>query len=254
MTAPDYAAKPLSYQGAPDAVRDDLVEAHRRAWQRIAEPGTWWTGEQRVAIAAETRNALSCSLCRERKQALSPNAVKGEHQSLGELPTPVVDAIHRIRTDPGRLSKSWFEQIRAAGVSDAEYVEALGVLVTLTSIDFFCRAIGAAEHPLPAPVAGEPARHRPEGAQPEGAWVPMIAHANATGPEADLYGTQRYPNVGRALSLVPDEVRGLVDLMTAQYMPVHQVARASHDPGRAIDRAQMELIAGRVSALNECFY
>jgi AhpD family alkylhydroperoxidase len=24
--------------------------------------------------------------------------------------------------------------------------------------------------------------------------------------------------------------------------------------GRALDRAQMELIAGRVSALNECFY
>ncbi|MBW2271295.1 MAG: hypothetical protein JRH16_22310 [Deltaproteobacteria bacterium] len=254
MTALDYETKQLAYQGAPVVVREDLVEAHRRAWRRIAEPGTWWTGEQRVAIAAETRNALSCSLCRERKQALSPNAVEGEHQSLGGLPAPVVDVIHRVRTDPGRLSKRWFEQIRAAGVGDAEYVETISVVVTLTSIDFFCRAIGTAAHPLPAPVAGEPARHRPQGARPEGAWVPMIAHANATGPEADLYGVHRYPNVGRALSLVPDEVRGLVDLMTAQYMPVHQVARASDDPGRAIDRAQMELIAGRVSALNECFY
>jgi AhpD family alkylhydroperoxidase len=26
------------------------------------------------------------------------------------------------------------------------------------------------------------------------------------------------------------------------------------ETGRAIDRSQMELVAGRVSALNECFY
>jgi hypothetical protein len=254
MTVLDFETKQLSYQDAPVAVREDLVEAHRRAWRRIAEPGTWWTGEQRVAIAAETRNARSCSLCRERKQALTPNAVEGEHQNLGELPAALVDVIHRVRTDPGRLSKSWFEQVAAAGVDDAQYVETLAVVVTLTSIDFFCRAIGVAPHPLPAPVAGEPERHRPQGARLEGAWVPMIAHENATGAEADLYGKHRYPNVGRALSLVPEEVRGLVDLMTAQYMPVFRVGSTSRDPGRAIDRAQMELIAGRVSALNECFY
>ena len=104
--------------------------------------------------------------------------------------------IHRVRTDPGRLSKRWFEQIRAAGVGDADYVETIAVVVTLTSIDFFCRAIGVPPHPLPAPVAGEPARHRPQGARLEGAWVPMIAHANATGAEADLYRPNRYPERG----------------------------------------------------------
>ena len=56
----------------------------------------------------------------------------------------------------------------------------------------------------------------------------MIARGNARGLEADLYGRHRYPNVGRALSLVPDEVRGLVDLMTAHYMPVYRVADASY--------------------------
>ena len=34
-----------------------------RAWQRIARCGTWWNGAQRIAIAAETRNALQCGLC-----------------------------------------------------------------------------------------------------------------------------------------------------------------------------------------------
>ena len=88
MTALAYETKQIAYQSAPVAVREDLIEAHRRAWRRIAEPGTWWSGEQRVAIAAETRNALSCSLCRDRKAALSPNAVEGEHERLGVLPAP----------------------------------------------------------------------------------------------------------------------------------------------------------------------
>src|SRR5215831_14051277 len=53
-------------------IRDDLSAAHARAWARIARPGTWWDGAARVAIAAETRQAPRCALCRRRKEALSP--------------------------------------------------------------------------------------------------------------------------------------------------------------------------------------
>ena len=40
-----------------DPIREDLVLAHRRAWDLLAEPGTWWNGRERVAIAAEARAA-----------------------------------------------------------------------------------------------------------------------------------------------------------------------------------------------------
>ena len=73
----------LSYESAPIRVRDDIAEAHGRAWKRIAGPGTWWTGKERVAIAAEVRNAMKCDLCRQRKEALSPNAVCSKIASLG---------------------------------------------------------------------------------------------------------------------------------------------------------------------------
>ena len=244
----------ISYDDPSFPVRADLVAAQGRAWHRVAAPGTWWTGEERIEIAAETRHATACGLCCARKAALSPNSVQGEHESLGQLPAPVIDLIHRVRTDPGRLSRRWFDELAVAGLADTHYVEALAVVVTVTSIDFFCRALGVPVHPLPTPLPGKPTCHRPPEALPEEAWVPMIAHANAQGPEADLYGHNRYPNVGRALSLVPEEVRGLVDLMTAQYIPVYRVRDASYEPERAITRAQMELLAGRVSALNECFY
>lgn len=65
----------ITYASGPVPVRADLLEAHRQVWDKLAEPGTWWTGAERVAIAAETRNARQCKLCQERKAALSPTAV-----------------------------------------------------------------------------------------------------------------------------------------------------------------------------------
>ncbi len=242
----------VSYSSASIAVRDDIIEAHRRAWQRLAKPGTWWTGRERVAIAEESRNGPECKLCKERKAALATYTIEGRHGNLGALPEEVVEIIHRVVTDPGRLNRAWYEQVIARGVEEPRYVEIIGVVVTVVSIDTFCRGIGVPPHPLPMPVDGEPSRHSPKGAKPEGAWVPMIAHGKATGPEADLYREGRYPNIGRALSLVPDEVRGLKDLIAAQYVPVNQVVNVRME--RSISRAQMELIAGKVSALNQCFY
>jgi hypothetical protein len=242
----------LAYTHAPVPVRDDLVRAHERAWQRLAEPGTWWTGSERIAISAEVRNAPRCLLCKERKAAVSPLAVEGRHDSLGALPETAVDVIHRVVVDPGRLSRTWFEKVLAGGLSDAQYVEIIGVVVTLVSIDSLCRGLGIPPHPLPEPVLGEPSRRRPAGARREGAWVPMIAHGRGEGADADLYDGKRTGNVIRALSLVHDEVRALKDLSAAHYLPFDKMMDLR--VGRTLDRAQIELIAGRVSALNECFY
>jgi len=242
----------FSYAGAVLPVREDLPATHRRAWRRLAEPGTWWSGRQRVAIAAEVRRAARCGYCRARKVALSPDAVEGTHQSLGALPEAVVEVIHRVVTDPARLSRSWYEKLRADGVTDAHYVETIGVIVTVVSIDSFHRGLGVPPEPLPEPLAGEPSRRRPPAAKLDQAWVPMLAEGQATDPEARTFMRRRNPNVLRALSLVPDEVRGLRELSAAQYLPLEQLLNLR--AGRSLRRVQMELIAGRVSALNECFY
>ena len=80
----------------------------------------------------------------------------------------------------------------------------------------------------------------------------MIPASAAVGSEADLFDGKMTGNVIRALSLVPDEVRGLNDLNAAQYLPMNKVMR--NDTGRALGRSQIELIAARVAAINECFY
>jgi hypothetical protein len=244
----------ISYAAAPVPVRDDLLAAHRRAWQRLARAGTWWTGAERMAIAAEVRNAWQCSLCKTRKAALSPYTIAGTHDSVSPLSVSAIDVIHRVVTDPGRLTQAWFEKTLAAGeLIDAQYVEIVDVVVVVVSLDSFCRGIGVPPHPLPTPAAGAPSRYRPATAQLEAAWVPMLPVQGARGAEADLWDAAgRVGNVIRALSLVPDAVRQLMDLSTAHYVPRDRLLDFTWE--RALSRAQMELIAGRVSALRGCFY
>ena len=60
------------------------------------------------------------------------------------------------------------------------------------------------------------------------------------------------PYIRRALSLVPDLTRVLGRMMRSHYVRIEDMV----DPkaGRDLDRMQLELVASRVSALNECFY
>ena len=242
------------YENAPIRIRDDLAAAHRRAWDHLAQPGTWWGGDERVALAAETRNAPNCRLCRQRKEALSPAAVSGSHDSLGELPENAVEVVHRIRTDPARLTRSWFEGVMQSGLTPDQYVEIVSVGAHVVSVDTFARGLGISPLPLPCPASGTPTEKRPSGAKPGPAWVPWIEPADLMGSEADIYPRGRAPaNIHKAMSLVPAEVKSFFGLCEHQYLGALEMRDFGRE-FRAITHAQIELLAGRVSALNRCFY
>ena len=87
-------------------IRSDLAEAQATAWREIGRPGTWWTGPERVAIAAEVRHAPGCALCAARKLALSPNAVGGDHSAITDLPAAAIDRKStRLNSSHGKLSR-----------------------------------------------------------------------------------------------------------------------------------------------------
>jgi hypothetical protein len=235
-------------------VRDDIPAAFREVWQTIARPGNWWRGADRVAIAAETRNARSCPLCDERKAALSPYSVKGNHHTISNLPDVAVDAVHRITTDVSRLTRTWLEESQKSGLSDGQYVELLGIVVAVVSIDAFHRAMSISLEVLPDPIDGEPSGYRPN-AKDHGSWVPTIDAADLSEHESDLYdGSPQVGNVIAAMSLVPDSVRMLKRLSGVQYLEMRDVANPAANGGRVISRPQIELLAGRVSSLSDCFY
>ena len=236
----------------PQPVRDDLRASHAELLDHVRKPGTWWSGAERVAIAATSRAATSCGLCRTRKASVSP-AVAGTHDGDATLPPAVVDTVHRIRTDPARLSRAWFDGVVSGGLDVARYVELVAVTTLVTGLDYFARALGVAPFALPEPMPGATSGHRPAGARAGTAWVPMIEPEDATGPEAGLYGdgtfvrTSCVPSAScptRCACCKPCPGR------TTSRWP--QIPRPDRPPGA---RPQPDgLVAARVSALNQCFY
>ncbi len=244
----------FNYSDAPVPIRTDLPTAHQRFWRRLARPGAWWTGAERVAIARETRHAVDCALCRQRREALSPYGVAGVHDHGSGLPERAIDAVHRVITDQARIGRTWVEDNAAAGLSKAAYVELVGVAVAVFSIDEFHRALGMDLEPLPEPQPGAISRYRPARLSEDIGFVPTVPPDGAVGDESDLWPAGRTANVVRALTLVPDALRDWRDLGNAQYLSFKEMGNFGPSERRALDRTQIELIAARVSSINECFY
>ena len=66
----------------------------------------------------------------------------GSHAAATDLPPAAVEVVHAVMTDAGRLTRKWYEARLADGLSDGQYVEIIGTVVALVSIDQFCRGLG----------------------------------------------------------------------------------------------------------------
>lgn len=248
----------IDYTNAYVVIRDDLTASHNQVITHLTSPGTWWTASERRAIAEEARAARSCQLCIDRKAALSPFSINGHHDGPGDLDPQVVDVIHRIITDPGRLTRSWYERvINESDLTPERYVELLSVAILLNALDVFSTAVGVNPTQLPAPQDGDPTKQQPASASTDESWVPRLSPSQTDAPEwIALYGNRgQVSEVERALSAVPAEMLCLNGIAETHYMAFHHVPdpRFSH-PNRALSRAQTELVASRVSLINECFY
>lgn len=224
MTIFDYA---LHGHDVPDRI----AEAHRAAWARIASPGSWWTGTQRVEVARLAREA--------RLQRNDPPWLREDIPVSTELlPERAADLVRRIAADVHSIDQSWATAC-VDDLGDAAYVEICAVTVCLTAIDAFAEALGVPLEALPQALPGEPDRMRPDGVADVGAFVAMM----------DPFGG---PNVGRALSLAPADNAAFFGLVGSMYAlgDFQEVVWSD----RPMSRPQVELVAARVSAINECFY
>ncbi len=209
---------PFDYTPLPFAVPDRIVGALRSDWQRLAAPGTRHSGHERVMIAAETRRAR-----------------RGEPPSH-ELPGPILEAIRKIATRAPTIRRDWVNHLAAEGVSDAAYVEIIGIVGRVVAVDTFHRGIGAPPEPLPTPTDGDPTGAVNPSARPSKGYVPM---ARAT-------------SSWWAVSLVPDAFDGMEEFHNSLYLsPAEMMMEESP---RRLPRPQIELVAARTSAINECFY
>lgn len=236
----------------------------QQAWSEIGRAGGWFSGASRIAIAEAARQAVDCVFCHKRKAALSPYEVRGEHAAgaaaetsrenqAPELPAALLDAVHRIATDPGRLSQAWHDELIAAGVVSEELVEATSIVGLVRISDSLSRALGQPIRELPAAEAGEPKKQKASGTTLERGWVPMVDPEKAEGLVAMMYerveaGSGFVFNVARALTSVPEALR---DFFSA-FFPNYAVSGPVADGG--LNRTQVELLASTTSAWNDCFY
>ena len=245
----------INYDSVSYSVRDDLIAAQNKAWKQLSEPGTWLDGQKRLDVAREVRKAWDCALCNQRKGALSPFAVGGDHENVTDLSPAEIEIIHRVSTDSGRLSEKWLKgEMEAGAVSEEAYIEIVGIICTVLMIDRFAEALGQPEFPLLEPVPGEPSGYRAPGAKMHDAWISLVEPEDVTPEDGNLYDGESWaPGVIKALSLVPDAMRAYWELGDAHYIPHTEVFNLDFD-GREIARSQIEVVAARVSAVHQCVY
>ena len=200
------------------SIRSDLVESLERTWANLAGPGAVWTGAERVAIAAAARRARL-------------------HEPPGTgLPPAAISAARLLAADPAAARRSWLESLIDDGLDYERYIELLAVVARLVAVDTFSEALGLSPTPLPQPASGEPTGETDPAARPAKGWVPVVGGTSIT----------------QALSLVPSEHAELERFHGPMYLTFEEMS----DPvvARGLTRPQMELVASRTSAFNECFY
>ncbi|MEM7275165.1 MAG: hypothetical protein AAF547_18935 [Actinomycetota bacterium] len=210
-------------------VTDEIADAIGQACAELAKPGTWWTGAERVAIAARARALFA--------ERASPPWLRTLPDPPALLGPEIVDIVDRITLDAGSIDRAWATGA-IQSVGEGRYVELVGLVATTVMLDVHAEGVGVAPLPLPDPIHGEPARTLPDGLGHIGAHVRMI-HPSP------------FANVARALSLVPDTNRLFRLVMMPNYSANGFEELRWDTP---LSRPQVELVASRVAAMNECFY
>lgn len=211
-----------------EVVRADLAAAHAVSLRHVATPGTHFTAQQRLRIAAVARDAY-----------LDPDPSPPWVRPFAES---VLDVAYRLARHAGTITEQWYEQIITDGMHPLEWVEVVGIVVATVPAVAFARAVGLPVPELPSPEPGEPHGRVADELSPATLnWVPVAAPADRTA------------SVVQALSALPDEWDNLWQLAAAQYMSDTQMADPLWNRG-TLSRPQMELSAGRISRIRECFF
>lgn len=236
------------YADSTYPVRGDLEVIHSAQISSLGAPGTWGSGAQRLAIVQEARAARCAAGIQE---ATSPPSVEE-----AELPDAARQVARDLAVKPQVFNRARYRQAIDNGLTDASYTEIVGLVSRICNFDVLARGLGIDMVPLPPAQPGSPTRLRPKEAVQEGAWVPTIPNGAAGGEIGkELYGEGHpQPYIIRSLSLVPQEQRAHFELEEVQYLPLSRFFEFDYQHHESLSRPQVEVVAGRVSALNQCFY
>ena len=64
-------------------IRAELISSHDEVWKQLARPGARLSGAERVAIAAESRQARCCAFCKAHLMLLGVGMIRQIRICLG---------------------------------------------------------------------------------------------------------------------------------------------------------------------------
>lgn len=233
-------------------LRPSLRSAIESAVTALGGAGTWLAGPTVSAVLVATRHAEACPACEARRRALSPEADHGTHLAEGDLDPPLLDLVHRLRTDSGRLTERWAKGLLDS-VGAGAVVEASGLVATLVVLDTLHDALGTPRLPLPPPSSDSPTGEEPAGLAHRHCWVPTVDPNAADGIAARLYGAGGMATVVEALTMSPHATALFWGLVSVMYIKPGTDETVGDTAG-SLTLSDVELLAARISALNECFY
>lgn len=202
------------------AVPTEIDELIDRQWTRLRGGGTWFSGQERVIIAAAARGTAH-----------------------PDESTPAARAARMIHDEPARITQDRITGFEAAGLTLTEYVEVLGIVSQLRAIDTFEFGVGRPTRPLPEPTDEGPNPVVVEDATINGGWVPTV------GPAFPPSVLSSVPAENEAAM---EDLHGLLYLAPTRGDGFTMGNLAVVRDG--LSRTQMEFVAARTSLINDCFF
>ena len=183
-------------------------------WSRYGDPGVWMTGAQTVDVLRLARR---------------PDPANSSDDPASEAASLIADRAASTTADS-------VEQLESRGLRREHFVEIVGVVSRGIAIDTYERGIGRPPRDLPTPLPGLPSGDIVAGARRRAGWVPTVG---AIGPPTAL-------NAVTSEAAAQEALHGALYLSYAEMGDIHAE--------RGLTRAQMELVAARVSYLNDCLF
>lgn len=188
--------------------------------RRLVAPGAFFTGSERRAIAMYARASRGLA---DRGAGLRPEVAR---------------AVERIAPCAWTCRASDVEAWVGSGDPVEAYVEVVSIVSVVCAIDSFTFGMGMPITPLPSGSPGPVTGSVVADAEFVDSWVPTVGPGSAT----------------MALSGLPDEMAINRHMQQEWYLSDDAIFDFDTEPARALSRQQIELLAARTSAINDCFY
>ncbi|MEM7540407.1 MAG: hypothetical protein AAF384_02350 [Pseudomonadota bacterium] len=237
------------YENSNFPIGPETETVHTEELATFSQPGVWFDGAERRSIAQAARRARIAAGI---QGANTTSDAEHDDGLIDETMRLVIDA---IAARPMAITEDLFDDAIADGLSEGRYVEIAGICARLANLDDVARGLNIDTGALLPAQQGEPSRETPSVLKDEGAWAKTIPSSGG-GPEGEaLYGgNEMQPFIYRSISQIPPEAKRQMITGDLQYLSLENFMDFNYSAHPSLTRAQVEILSGRVSAFNECFY